>query len=65
MRSGVRFGALTLPPSSDGTTFTEPTAILGYNSPLPNMPAFCRFGAYIHTSNTSKVGEAYAGQGSS
>ncbi|GAA5936110.1 uncharacterized protein JCM15063_002712 [Sporobolomyces koalae] len=26
-----------------------------YPTPVPNLPDFCRFGAYIHTSNESKV----------
>ncbi|GAA6019183.1 hypothetical protein JCM11491_001408 [Sporobolomyces phaffii] len=26
-----------------------------YPNPVPDLPAFCRFGAFIHTSNSSKV----------
>ncbi|KAI5474312.1 hypothetical protein MNV49_003621 [Pseudohyphozyma bogoriensis] len=33
----------------------EYAAIVGYNSPVTNLSSFCRFGAYIHTSNSSKV----------
>ncbi|ORY89735.1 Tannase/feruloyl esterase [Leucosporidium creatinivorum] len=33
----------------------EYPAIEGYSSPVPNLPAFCRFGAFIHTSNMSAV----------
>ncbi|GAA5983068.1 hypothetical protein JCM10908_000144 [Rhodotorula pacifica] len=38
-----------------GTNFTTPYATASYPSPVPDMPAVCRFGAYIHTSNISKV----------
>ncbi|KAL8283907.1 hypothetical protein RQP46_005339 [Phenoliferia psychrophenolica] len=37
------------------TTFSTPFASVGYKTPVPNLSAFCRFGAYIHTSNTSKT----------
>ncbi|POY74244.1 hypothetical protein BMF94_2682 [Rhodotorula taiwanensis] len=38
----------TLPANS---TYSTPA----YPGAVPNLPAFCRFGAYIHTSNMSKV----------
>ncbi|GAA5898113.1 hypothetical protein JCM8208_000157 [Rhodotorula glutinis] len=40
-----------------GTNFTaEPAAASpAYPQAVPDLPAFCRFGAYIHTSNSSKV----------
>ncbi|TKA57941.1 hypothetical protein B0A53_00343 [Rhodotorula sp. CCFEE 5036] len=38
-----------------GTNFTTPYMTASYPSPVPDMPAVCRFGAYIHTSNISKV----------
>ncbi|GAA5838204.1 hypothetical protein JCM9279_004155 [Rhodotorula babjevae] len=40
-----------------GTNFTaEPAyASPAYPQAVPDLPAFCRFGAYIHTSNSSKV----------
>ncbi|GAA5990883.1 hypothetical protein JCM10908_000063 [Rhodotorula pacifica] len=38
----------TLPANSTWSTPAYPAAV-------PDLPAFCRFGAYIHTSNTSKV----------
>ncbi|BGP21360.1 feruloyl esterase-like protein [Rhodotorula toruloides] len=38
-----------------GTNFTTPYATPAYPQPVPDVPAFCRFGAYIHTSNSSKV----------
>ncbi|KAM0746067.1 tannase and feruloyl esterase [Meredithblackwellia eburnea MCA 4105] len=37
------------------TTFSTPFASPAYNSPVPSLAAFCRFGAYIHTTNTTKV----------
>lgn len=37
------------------TTFSTPFASPAYNEAVPNLAAFCRFGAYIHTSNTSKT----------
>ena len=44
-------------PSAAGTNFTaEPAAASpAYPQAVPDLPAFCRFGAYIHTSNSSKV----------
>ena len=38
----------TLPANSTWSTPAYPAAV-------PDLPAFCRFGGYIHTSNTSKV----------
>ncbi|GAA5873083.1 hypothetical protein JCM3774_000334 [Rhodotorula dairenensis] len=38
----------TLPANSEWST-------PAYNAAVPDLPAFCRFGAYIHTSNSSKV----------
>lgn len=38
-----------------GTNFTTPYATPAYPQAVPEVPAFCRFGAYIHTSNSSKV----------
>ncbi|GAA5925114.1 hypothetical protein JCM3775_006370 [Rhodotorula graminis] len=38
-----------------GTNFSTPYATPAYPQAVPDMPAFCRFGAYIHTSNASKV----------
>ncbi|KAH8916180.1 tannase and feruloyl esterase [Atractiella rhizophila] len=38
-----------------GTTFTDPTNIPGYNTPVPNLSAFCRYGGEIKTSNSSKT----------
>jgi len=40
-----------------GTNFTaEPAyASPAYPQAVPDLPAFCRFGAYIHTSKSSKV----------
>ncbi|KAL8292057.1 hypothetical protein RQP46_001523 [Phenoliferia psychrophenolica] len=37
------------------STFSTPTATAGYNTPVPNLAAFCRFGADFNTSSTSKV----------
>ncbi|CAE6416768.1 unnamed protein product [Rhizoctonia solani] len=37
-----------------GTTFSTPDASPLYNSPVPNLIAFCRFGAEYNTSATSK-----------
>lgn len=37
--------------STAGTNFTTPYMTASYPSPVPDMPAVCRFGAYIHTSN--------------
>ncbi|BGP41559.1 hypothetical protein JCM10449v2_005550 [Rhodotorula kratochvilovae] len=39
----------------DGTNFTTNWTTPAYPQPVPELPAFCRFGAYIHTSNSSKV----------
>ncbi|POY75338.1 hypothetical protein BMF94_1566 [Rhodotorula taiwanensis] len=33
----------------------SPFSTPAYNQAVPDLPAFCRFGAYIHTSNMSKV----------
>ncbi|CAE6437042.1 unnamed protein product [Rhizoctonia solani] len=37
-----------------GTTFSTPDASPRYNSPVPNLTAFCRFGAEYNTSTSSK-----------
>ncbi|KDN49057.1 hypothetical protein RSAG8_02410, partial [Rhizoctonia solani AG-8 WAC10335] len=37
-----------------GTTFSTPDASLRYNSPVPNLISFCRFGAEYNTSANSK-----------
>jgi len=41
--------------STAGTNFTTKYATASYPAPVPDMPEFCRFGAYFHTSNISKV----------
>ncbi|GAA5869357.1 hypothetical protein JCM16303_000440 [Sporobolomyces ruberrimus] len=42
-----------------GTNFTSADwgdyGSIAYATPVPDLPEFCRFGAYIHTSNMSKV----------
>ncbi|GAA6038605.1 hypothetical protein JCM8097_009444 [Rhodosporidiobolus ruineniae] len=39
-----------------GTNFTDPDyQSLAYPAAVPDLPEFCRFGAWIHTSNMSKV----------
>lgn len=40
---------------AEGTTFSTPDASVSYNSPVPNLAAFCRFGAEFNTSTKSKV----------
>ncbi|CCO29836.1 hypothetical protein BN14_03857 [Rhizoctonia solani AG-1 IB] len=37
-----------------GTTFSTPDASVRYNTPVPNLTAFCRFGAEYNTSTNSK-----------
>ncbi|KAK4701386.1 feruloyl esterase, partial [Phenoliferia sp. Uapishka_3] len=37
------------------TTFSTPYASPSYETPVPDLPAFCRFGAFIKTSSESKV----------
>ncbi|KAI5478379.1 hypothetical protein MNV49_005128 [Pseudohyphozyma bogoriensis] len=39
----------------DNTTFSTPTATTDYNTPVTNLSAFCRFGAYFNTSSNSRV----------
>ncbi|QRW22252.1 feruloyl esterase B [Rhizoctonia solani] len=39
---------------SAGTTFSTPDASPRYNTPVPNLSAFCRFGAEFNTSTDSK-----------
>ncbi|GAA5986678.1 hypothetical protein JCM11641_001360 [Rhodosporidiobolus odoratus] len=39
-----------------GTNFTDPEyQSVAYPAAVPDLPAFCRFGAWIHTSNRTKV----------
>ncbi|GAA5820526.1 hypothetical protein JCM3770_002286 [Rhodotorula araucariae] len=39
----------------EGTNLTTKWATVAYPDPVPDLPAFCRFGGFIHTSNISKV----------
>ncbi|GJN92136.1 hypothetical protein Rhopal_005166-T1 [Rhodotorula paludigena] len=38
-----------------GTNLTTKWATIAYPQPVPNLPDFCRFGAFIHTSEQNKV----------
>ncbi|BGP44472.1 hypothetical protein JCM10450v2_000286 [Rhodotorula kratochvilovae] len=39
----------------EGTNLTTKWATVAYPDAVPDLPAFCRFGGFIHTSNVSKV----------
>ena len=48
LNASIPAAGYALPANSTWSTPAYPAAV-------PDLPAFCRFGGYIHTSNTSKV----------
>lgn len=39
----------------NNSTFSTPEAIPEYSQPVPNLPEFCRFGAYFNTTSKTRV----------